>query len=385
MEDDQQSRPGEMDVVPLRSAELDSEKGLTRILIAPWGEVESTQGNFVVDQEALDATIEQFRQHGTDLPIDFEHQTLGGPYTSPDGLAPAAGWIKDLVGVDTVGLMARVEWTAVGLEHLHKRQYRYLSPVALIRKSDRRLVGLHSAALTNKPAIVGMEALVNREGASEEHDRGVPLAACCQCDRRDASEEHGRTSRPWHPRNVKSSSQIVATAQAEARGALKERSVAQAEACDPLDDAMEDQSMLETLEKLRRQLDLEQQDGARQVLVAASRRIAELEQRQEHNSAEERVAAAMAAGKLTEAQRDWAMRLALKDAKSFEDWASSAPVVISLGRTTGPGVAEEVDRCSQVIAAKARSEYRADSLLQALSSEEAYVALAQREATVGNH
>ena len=142
--------------------------------------------------------------------------------------------------------------------------------------------------------------------------------------------------------------------------------------------------MLETLEKLRKQLDLEQQDGARQVLVAASRRIAELEQRQEHNSAEERVAAAMAAGKLTEAQHEWAMGLALKDAESFEAWASSAPVVISLGRTTGPDAAEGVDRCAQVIAAKARSEYRADSLLQALSSEEAYVALAQREATAGN-
>ena len=218
MEDNTLAASGELDTVPLRSAELDSEKGLTRILIAPWGEVESTQGNFVVDQEALDATIEQFRQHGTDLPIDFEHQTLGGPYTSPDGLAPAAGWIKDLVGVATVGLMARVEWTAVGLEHLQKRQYRYLSPVALIRKSDRRLVGLHSAALTNKPAIVGMEALVNRDTSSEERDCGVPLAACCQCDRGDASEEHGRASRPWHPGEVKSSTQTVQIAQAEACG-----------------------------------------------------------------------------------------------------------------------------------------------------------------------
>ena len=138
MEDNTLAAPSETDLVPLRSTELDSEKGLTRILIAPWGEVESSRGNFVVDQEAMAATIEQFREHGTDIPIDFEHQTLGGPYTSPDGLAPAAGWIKDLIGVESVGLLADVEWTELGLEHLHKRQYRYLSPVALIRKSDRR-------------------------------------------------------------------------------------------------------------------------------------------------------------------------------------------------------------------------------------------------------
>ena len=30
------------------------------------------------------------------------------------------------------------------------------SPVAIVRKSDRKLVAIHSAALTNKPAIVGM-------------------------------------------------------------------------------------------------------------------------------------------------------------------------------------------------------------------------------------
>ncbi len=345
-----------MDIVSLRSAELEKGAAPTRILIAPWGDVESTQGQFFVDGQAVAATIEQFREHGTDIPIDFEHQTLGGSYASPDGLAPAAGWIKDLIGIESIGLMADVEWTELGLEHLQKRQYRYLSPVALIRKSDRRLVGLHSAALTNKPAIVGMEALVNREDAAIDRRTLPNLTA-------ETAVAHGE---------VKKSKQTVQIAQAPDKSGFHP-------ACGSLKDPLEDESMLETLEKLRKQLALDQQDGARQVLVAASRRLAELEQHEEQKGAEARVSEAMAAGKLTEAQRDWALKLALSDAQSFDEWSAAAPLVVHLGRTAAPSAGDPMAQASQLLSARARSEYRCESVLQALTSEEAYVQQALKE------
>ena len=122
--------------------------------------------------EAAAATIAAFSAHGTDLPVDYEHQTLGGAYSSPTGQAPAAGWIKALAIVtpeeasaggaeSQPGLWADVQWTPEAAERLRGRQYRYLSPVALVRRSDRRIVGLHSVALTNKPAIVGMRPMVS--------------------------------------------------------------------------------------------------------------------------------------------------------------------------------------------------------------------------------
>lgn len=137
--------------------------------------------------------------------------------------------------------------------------------------------------------------------------------------------------------------------------------------------------MLEALDALRRQLNVDHADGARLVLSAASRRITELEGQQEQQRAEERVSAAMAAGKLTEAQRDWALRLALKDAESFDEWADRAPVVIVLGKIAGPESADPVDRRAHGAGARARIEYQADSLLQALTSEEAFVQQAIRE------
>ena len=137
--------------------------------------------------------------------------------------------------------------------------------------------------------------------------------------------------------------------------------------------------MLETLEKLRKQLALDQRDGARQVLVAASRRLAEFEQREEHKGAEGRVSEAMAAGKLTEAQREWALKLALSDAQSFDEWSAAAPMVVNLGRTAAPSSGDSMAQTSQLAAARARSEYRSESVLQALTSEEAFVQQAMKE------
>jgi phage I-like protein len=149
-----------------------------RVLIAPWGQVQSANGDFVLDAEAGRMVVEAFAGHGTDVPVDYEHQSLGGTYASPSGQAPAAGWIKGLhlVGPEDggiePGLYADVEWTESAQAKLSAREYRYISPVVIVRKRDRRVVALHSAALTNKPAIVGMRPIVNKAG-NEEMEEGM--------------------------------------------------------------------------------------------------------------------------------------------------------------------------------------------------------------------
>ncbi len=156
-----------VDQVVLEAALPSGEDVPTRVLIVPWGEVRSLSGSFVVDDAAAEAAVTAFREHGADLPVDYEHQTLGGAYASPSGQAPAAGWIRELnivrPGGDAApGLYGEISWTPEGLARLRGREYRYLSPVALVRREDRRLTALHSVALTNKPAIVGMTPVVNR-------------------------------------------------------------------------------------------------------------------------------------------------------------------------------------------------------------------------------
>jgi phage I-like protein len=164
--------PNKMDdtreMTSLRSAALSSDDVPSQVLLAPWGQVESTNGSFIVDEESARLAQQAFEGHGTDLPIDYEHQTLGGSYSSPSGQAPAAGWIKRLYGEPGIGLLAEIEWTDQGRIMLASKQYRYLSPVAIVRKANRKLVAIHSAALTNKPAIIGMQPIVNRTDASQD-------------------------------------------------------------------------------------------------------------------------------------------------------------------------------------------------------------------------
>lgn len=333
-----------------------------RVLVAPHGEVVSTNGSFVVDDDAMNATIAAFIAHGTDLPIDFEHQSLGGAYSAPNGLAPAAGWIKALHAVrptsdgnaavaaadagatviaestssatpaDGVessthidgaaprpGLWAEVEWTPLAAEHLLARQYRYLSPVALVRRADRRMVGLHSVALTNKPAIVGMEPVVARDGLAAT---ALPAAAG-----------------EW------------ADARAPAGGVAELRTVLGVSA--EVDDA--------------------------HVLVAAAQRLRGMQEVLAAQAAHARVERAARSGRLAPAQREWALSLATSDPAAFEAWLASAPQIVPLGRMAAPSQ-YATEGAAAARARTARHEYRShQSMLSALCSEEAFVADALRQ------
>ncbi len=137
------------------------------IQVFPAGAVQSSKGDFVADAQAMAAVSEAFRALGHDLGVDYEHQTVGGEFQSPDGRAPAAGWIIELEA-RADGMWARVNWTDAGARYVVAREYRYVSPVVGIRRGDRRAVVLHSVALTNDPAIRGIRPLAHAAGGIEE-------------------------------------------------------------------------------------------------------------------------------------------------------------------------------------------------------------------------
>jgi len=298
------------EVLALHSATLGGETVPQRILLAPWGNVESSNGSFVVDEESARLAVQVFDEHGTDLPIDYEHQTLGGVYASPSGQAPAAGWIKRIFAESGVGLLAAIEWTEQAKQRLADKEYRYLSPVAIIRKSDRKLVAIHSAALTNKPAIVGMQPIVNRADAAD--------------DVADSADE--------------------------------------------------------PLTVLRKELDLPSDAEADEVLVAASRRLVDLQRDMERRHLEERIREAMRAGKLVEAQRTWAEALVAREEGLFEEWFRTAPVVVKPGLSAPPHATDSVERKHHAATSRARAEFRTNHVLAGLTTEEAYVADAVRSA-----
>ena len=138
--------------------------------------------------------------------------------------------------------------------------------------------------------------------------------------------------------------------------------------------------MQEQIETLRAALQLDEQAESPQVLVAAAERIEQLEQRLARRDAEELVAGAMQAGKLTEAQREWAVELALSDRDAYELWEGTAPVVVPAGRTQGPADVEAGQPGRSAVIASARREFHGHPELAMLTGEQAYIndALRQR-------
>jgi hypothetical protein len=139
--------------------------------LLPLGQVNLVDGrpSFEVDPESLAELVQAFSARGTDLVIDYEHQSLKG------GQAPAAGWIKDLE-VREDGLWAKVEWTNQAEEYIRRREYRYFSPVLRLDPESRRPQELMNVALTNVPAIRGLTPLVAKWGG-EALLRGNPPGA----------------------------------------------------------------------------------------------------------------------------------------------------------------------------------------------------------------
>jgi phage I-like protein len=123
------------------------------------------KGRVVLDKDAAADVLKAYTEHGIDLSIDYEHQTLNA--TTNGQKNPAAGWFRPEVRAD--GLWASdVRWTDSAAAMLRAREYRYFSPWVELDKKTRRPVRLLPMALTNWPATQALEPLV---ASADEHDK----------------------------------------------------------------------------------------------------------------------------------------------------------------------------------------------------------------------
>src|SRR5574337_423937 len=90
------------------------------------------------------------------VPIDYEHQSLKANENGQP--APAAGWFKTAEWRDGDGLYATdVEWTEKARAMIQNGEYLYLSPVIAFDRDTGAITSLMGAALTNNPALDGLE------------------------------------------------------------------------------------------------------------------------------------------------------------------------------------------------------------------------------------
>lgn len=294
----------------------------SEIKILPLGRVHSQKGDFTVDDESVELIRKQFKDRKLDLVIDYEHQTLA------DVQAPAGGWIKDIYKGDDA-LIAKVEWTPKATEYLKNKEYRYLSPVVMVRKRDQKATALHSVALTNTPAIDGMFPVVNSLTIEDYSEGGTTMdlkeiakalglpETATEEEVKKAIEEAGKAA------------QKIKEMEGKGEGSTGEGADAPAE-------VVANSTILKLLE-----LDenVKTEDVAASIMAlktggdkATAATVLALKEKIERKEAEEAVQLALKEGKITAAQTDWAREYALKDADGFKKFMDKAVAVVPQGK-----------------------------------------------------
>jgi phage I-like protein/DNA-binding XRE family transcriptional regulator len=155
------------------SPAADAASNLVEVQITPAGSFSPRDGRpmpvpaWRIDAAIASRVIERFRANATPLVVDYEHQTLLA--TDNGQPAPAAGFFRDLVWRDGQGLFAVIELTARAAEFVRSGEYRYFSPVFSFDTRSGAVLKLEMGALTNNPALDGMQPLALRAAARFGH------------------------------------------------------------------------------------------------------------------------------------------------------------------------------------------------------------------------
>ena len=117
-----------------------------------------------IDAAIANRVIERFQARKTPPVLDYEHQTLRKEENGQP--APAAGWFRSIEWRDGQGLYATVELTDRARQLIAAREYRFFSPVFTFDRATGAVLSVEMGALTNHPAIDGMEPLALRAAAT---------------------------------------------------------------------------------------------------------------------------------------------------------------------------------------------------------------------------
>jgi phage I-like protein len=285
------------------------------IRVLPMGRVELSDQRepFLVDEASLQAMVAAYRSRGVDLVIDYEHQSLQGER------APAAGWIKELESRPD-GLWARMDWTQQARDYLEKKEYRYFSPVLKLDPETRKPTALMHVGLTNVPAINHLPPLVARWGG----EAAAPEAW--------QSGEPGRRAPAMEMDSGKEKGKMVEKLK-RLMGLTPE--VEESLVCGQALEAFLD---LAGILNLPDDASVAQLKGAVEALTAGAARLLKTEEelqalktRLASETAERVVEEALKAGKVSPAQRGWALEYCRRDPEGFQTYADRAPKLVPTG------------------------------------------------------
>lgn len=256
-----------------------------------------------INKDVAERVIKRAAARATRFVTDYEHQTLNVEKNGQP--APAAGWFTGakLEWRDGEGLFATdMEWTGKAVGHIAAREYLYVSPVFSYDKKTGEVLELLMAAITNNPAVDGMQDLTARAAArysTQEKDDMKALLISLLGLAETATEDECVAALKALQKKATDSDAAVAAAKAQVPDPAKFVPV-------------------ETMRSLQEEV------------AALTARVAATE-------VDEVIAQAFAAKKLVPAQEAWARDLGKTNIAALKSYIATAPEIAVLGGTQTGG------------------------------------------------
>lgn len=134
---------------------------------APRGAMQG-KGPWRTDVNIARALISRVSTRMNDILIDYEHQSILSEKNGKE--VPAAGWVgsttlewREGKGIYITG----PRWTDKAKQYISQNEYKYLSPVFSYDKNTGAVLDLISIALTNTPALDGMDEVKYQAAAKQ--------------------------------------------------------------------------------------------------------------------------------------------------------------------------------------------------------------------------
>jgi phage I-like protein len=252
--------------------------------------------------------------NGVEMLVNYDHQSEYAAVPGVGGVARAAGWINpDTLEVGTDGIYASAEWTPPAEAALQAREYRYYSPHFRADKATGDLTRIVNVGLTNSPNIE-VSALASQEGGA--FNEGSPMkkiamllsaSALTALDLKADSEDEAA---------INAIDKLIEDAGKDAAVLASVRTRFKL-----ADDAGEEA----VLAAIATAAAASEPDPAKYVPIDALKDVqTKLGQLQE-DKVLAAVDAAIEEGKLTPAQKDWAIKLGKQDIGELNSFLATAP------------------------------------------------------------
>lgn len=297
------------------------------VLIFPIGKVVGRDGRGPYLLDNPEAVITASKS-SVDLFIDRDHATdLAAKGTN----VPAAGWIKEMKA-DAEGIHARIDWTPPAQEQLKNREYRYISPTFLFDRGTGRVTRILRASLTNDPNFE-MKAVAAADRDLSPPTKDLTMEKLAQDLAALLGLEGDNISPDAIIEAVKNLQAIIAAVKAgfevPAEAVTADAII---EAIKAKNTATVETEVASQVQKATAAMEKGEPDPTKYVPVGVVKElqttVANLTNERSQEKATASVDAALKAGKLIPAQKDWALAFASKDPKAFGEFVEKAPTLI---------------------------------------------------------